>query len=103
MNRDQRLIKLAQVVDEMSDPKLTGKTIAEIILFMMKKINFEKRPHSLNNLRQKLLNLNEMEMSSKKSPPSSAIGNSIAFIKNILNGREPMYIRSVISEVVKNL
>lgn len=55
------------------------------------------------NIKNKINDLNEIDMSQKKQPGGSAIGVSISLVKNILNGHDPYFIRLVIDEVVKGL
>ena len=43
------------------------------------------------------------EMSNKKTPAGASIGTSIALVKNILNGRDGYFIKSVIDELVRLL
>jgi hypothetical protein len=101
-NSRRRLIKLGQAM-LMDNTEDAGKGLAVIIRFLLKRIEFTKRPYVIYNLKQKIYNLNEYEMSGKKSPSTASIGQSITFIKTILNGKPPYYIRAVINEVIKNL
>lgn len=102
-NNDDRILKLAAATIDLGDPVQAGKGIAEIVKFLLKKIDLKNRPNSQYKLRQKIWNLNEYEMSSKKSPASASLGQSISFIKNILNGHNASYIRSILKEIVGNL
>lgn len=95
-----RMFKLATGVTDIGDPNSAGKTVASIIKFLLKKIDPMSRQMSMNKLREKIWHLNELDMASKKSPVSSCIGNSISFIKNLLNGRDPKYIREVLKYTV---
>ena len=103
MSREKRIYKLGQMALSSSDINITGRGIAEVIKFLMRKIPYEKRPHSIMSLRQKIWNLNEYDMASKKSPNTAAMGQSITFIKTLLNGRAPGFIRNVLSVVVQGL
>lgn len=96
------IIKNAAVT-ELGDPRLVGKYLADIIRFTLTRIDLEKRPNALNSLKSKIYALNEMEISNKNLPPSSAIGQSITFVKHVLLGHNPIYIREVINNVVRNL
>lgn len=98
-----RMYKLAAAVIEMGSPEEAGKGIADIVLFLMTRINMDKRKESVNKLRDKIWHLNEHDISSKKTPASAALGQSITFIKTILNGHQPQYIREVLSNIVRNL
>lgn len=103
MEPRQRMYKLAEATIEMSDPTHAGKGIADIVHFLIKRISISKRPNSLNKLKYKIWNLNEWDLSSKKSPSTASLGQAITFIKTILMGHSPIYIRSVLREIVKNL
>ena len=47
--------------------------------------------------------LNEKEIAGKKMPASSSMGQSITFLKHILFGQDPQYIRSVLNNVARFL
>jgi len=51
------------------------------------------------NIRDKVNGLKIQELQHKKSPGGASIGVSISLIKNILNGRDPMFIAAVIAEL----
>jgi hypothetical protein len=95
-----RMFKLATVMTDIGDPNTAGKGIASIVAFILKKIKPENRQIIINKMRDRIWNLNEQEMASKKSPASASIGNSISFVKNVLNGRDPKYIREVLRHIV---
>ena len=100
LNKD--IVKNAAVT-ELGDPRLVGKYLSDIIKFTLTRISPEKRPHSLQNLKNKIYNLNQSEISYKKLPPSSAIGQSITFIKHVLFGHDLAYVKAVIANIVNNL
>lgn len=95
-----RMYKLASEITEIGDPDTAGKGIASIVKFLLKKIDPMNRQQTTNKLRDRIWRLNEIEMASKKSPKSASIGQSVAFIKNVLNGRDPKYIREVLRHIV---
>lgn len=97
------LAKFAANTIEMGDPSIAGKGIAEIVKFIMRRIPYDQRISRLIRLKDKINNLNEMEMSTKNMPATSAIGQSISFVKTVLTGHNPNYIRSVLSNVIKHL
>lgn len=103
MNRKIRIYKLAQNVMLNDDIDITGKGISEIIKFLMRKIPYEKRPHMIMKIKKKIWELSEYDIASKKSPDTASIGQAITFVKTLLNGKEPGYIRSVISSIIRNL
>jgi predicted transcriptional regulator len=98
-----RMVKLANTMADIGDPVTAGQGIASIIKFLLKRIDPMTRQQSTNKLRDRIWHLNELEMSSKKSPVSASIGQSISFIKNILNGRDSKYIRETLKHIVGNL
>ena len=99
---NKKLIKNA-AVSELGDPKLVGKYMADIIRFTLKKISPENRPKSILSLKNKIYYLNENEIAQKKMPASSAMGQSITFVKHVLFSREADYIRKVLNSIVENL
>lgn len=98
-----RMYKLAATTIEMGSPEIAGKGIADIIKFLMQRIGEDGQPKAYAKLRYKIWHLNENEISSKKTPSSASLGQSLTFIKTILNGHHPKYIRDVLSNVVRNL
>jgi len=99
---NKKLVKNA-AISELGDPVLVGKYLADIVRFTLNRISSEKRPQSIQNLRNKLYYLNENEISSKKMPASSALGQSITFVKHVLFNQDASYIREVLNNLVKNL
>ncbi len=98
-----RMYKLASMVLEMGEPSLAGKGIADIIKFLMKRIEPDRRQTAFVKLRDKIYNLNEIDISSKETPSSASLGQSITFLKTILNGHKPHYIREVLDNVIRYL
>ena len=99
---DVKIIKTAEVSD-IGDPKLVGKYLADIVKFTMRRISTAKRQGSINKLKYKFYYLNENEIASKKMPASSAMGNSITFVKTVLFSQKPTYVREVLNHLVKSL
>lgn len=97
------LIKNAQTAINMGDPAMAGKSIADIVRFLMKRVPPDKRGIYTQKLRKKIWDIDELTLSSKKLPASASMGQSITFIKTILIGHRPFYIRDVLSSIVKNL
>jgi len=100
---EERMVKLAEYMVTMDDPAMAARGIAVIINFLTRRIEPNKRLYSLLNLKRKIYELDEYQIASKKSPNTASLGQSITFLKTILNGRPPYYIRKVINEVVKNI
>lgn len=98
-----RMYKMAAAVIEMGTPEEAGRGIAEIVKFLMQRISPAKRHQSILKLRNKIWYLNEEEIASKRTPSSASMGQSITFIKTILNGHNPSFVRAVLNNVVKHL
>lgn len=98
----KKLIKSA-AVSELGDAVLVGKYLADIIRFTLTRISPEKRANAIQSLKHKLYNLNESEMSNKNMPASSAMGQSITFVKHVLFNHDPIYIREVLNNLVRSL
>lgn len=98
-----RIYKLATVVIEMGEPGIAGRGIADIIKFLMKRIDMSERQNAYKSLRSKIWGLNEFDISSKETPESASLGQAITFLKTILNGHKPHYIRSILENVIKHL
>jgi hypothetical protein len=91
------MIKRAQVSED--DPRYVAKEIAKVIAIMISRMGYENRPNAYKSIREKIRDLNVIELSNKKSPGGASIGVSVSLIKNILNGRDPYFIRSVVSHL----
>lgn len=101
--QEKRLVKIAQTVMELGSPAIAGKAIANVIKFLVRKMPDSTRNSSLSSIKQRVSNLNEREIAGKKTPASASIGQSIAFIKNMLGGHPPEYIRSILKSTISNL
>jgi len=99
---NMNIVKNAAVT-ELGDPRLVGKYLSDIIKFTLTRISPERRAQSLEGLKNKIYNLNASEITSKNLPPSSAIGQSITFVKHVLFGHNAKYVRDVINNIVRNL
>lgn len=100
---NKRFVKLAAATIEMGAPDTAGKGIADIVKFLLQRISPEKRYDVYRSMREKIGKLNPQEISSKKTPASSSMGQSITFIKTILIGHDSHYIKEVLNHIVKNL
>ena len=101
MNR--RMYKLAAATIEMGAPDTAGKGIADIVKFLLQRINPENRQQAYKSIRDKIRKLDPVDISSKKTPASSSFGQSLTFIKTILIGHDVRYIQSVLENIIKNL
>lgn len=95
------ILKQAQLVT--TDPKFVGEQIAKIILIMISKFSINSRNKARANIRGRISNLNIADMVSKKTPAGASIGTSIALVKNILNGKDAYFVKSVLEEIKKHI
>ena len=86
-----------------NDAKFVAEQIRDVIDIMIGRMKLESQQGSYINLRRRVYNLNVPEISSKKQPGGASIGMSISLIKNILNGRDPYFIKMVLDELQKGL
>lgn len=99
---DKDLVKNA-AVSELGTPEQIGKYLSDIVKFTIARMPLEKRPVALNKVKQKFYAMHENEIASKNLPDSSAIGQSITFVKHVLFNHDPHYIRDVLQSLVRNL
>lgn len=85
------------------DPKFVAKQIRDIVDVMVGRMSLESQQKAYPNLKGKIQELNIPEISAKNQPGGSAIGVSISLVKNILNGRDPYFIKMVIDELGREL
>jgi hypothetical protein len=90
-------------VSDLGSPVLVGQYLADIIRFILNRLKPSSRPKAINTLRNKFYALNVNELAHKKLPASSALGQSITFVKHVLFNHNPVYIREVLKNVVKYL
>jgi hypothetical protein len=86
-----------------NDPKFIASQVASIIRIIIGRMSLESQNRARMNLRTKIKNLNQNEISMKKTPGGAGIGTSIALVKNILNGRDGYFIKSVIDNLTEIL
>ncbi len=87
----------------LGDPISVGKYLSDIVKFILNKISPSKRQKALNKLKSKFYYLNENEIALKKMPASSAMGQSITFVKTVLFDKDARYVRQVLNNLVKFL
>lgn len=97
------LKKLAQTSLDLGDPVTVGQEVAGIIGFILRSVPAEDRLHALEGLRLKLSQLDAADIAAKTSPPSAAIGQSITFIKTVLNGLPYNYVKTVVDSATRTL
>ena len=98
----KKLVKNA-AVSELGDPVLVGRYLADIVRFTLNRMAPDKRTSAIESLRQKFYAFNVNEIANKNLPPSSAIGQSITFVKHVLFNHDPQYVREVLNNLVRNL
>lgn len=99
---DDKVVKIATKSD-LGAADSVGRYLADIIKFILKRISPAKRQGSINRLKRKIYYLNENEISLKKMPASSAMGQSITFVKTVLFNKDAKYIREVLNHLVRAL
>lgn len=103
LTREQRMFKFAQSAVSLQNPKQTANDIGLILRFLMQRISYDKRGEAMNTLKYKIHDLSEYEIYSNKLPDTAALGQAITFIKNVLAGQHPGFIRSVINNLGSEL
>lgn len=95
--------KMIKTADPYQNPLIVAEKIKQIIDVLVSRFSTDARIRSYPNIKSKILKLNPVEIANKKSPGGAAIGVSITLIKNILNGRDPYFIHSVINNLARIL
>jgi hypothetical protein len=99
---DPKMVKVAAVA-ELGNAEQVGKYLSDIVRFTLQRIPSEKRQHAIESLKHKFSVLSEGEIASKQLPESSALGQSITFVKHVLFNHDAKYIREVLNSLVKSL
>ena len=86
-----------------SNPQYVAEKIFDIIQIMVSSMPYEKWQGSYLSIYDKINEMNTLELSNKRSPGGASIGVSISLIKNILNSKDPYFIRLVLDELSKKL
>jgi len=98
----KKLVKNA-AVSELGDPIQVGKYLSDIVRFTLNRIPAEKRAKAIDSLKRKFYSFNANEIAQKTMPPTSAIGQSITFVKHVLFNHDAHYVREVLNNIVRNL
>jgi hypothetical protein len=93
--------KEAQILDQ--SPQYVAEQIKDIIGVMVGRMSPEAQMRAYPNIARKIMELNTVDIANKKSPGGASIGVSLSLVKNILNGRDPIFIKVVIDELTKGL
>ena len=99
---DEKLVKEA-AGNPSGNVESVAKYLANIIKFSLTKISDKNRSKSSQKVKDKLSKLDVMSIAGKKMPASSAMGQSITFVKHTLFGQDPQYIKNVLEHVLRNL
>ena len=102
MKREDRIILLASTLD-LGHHDAAGKSIADIIKFLISRIPLEKRQKAIYKMITKIRALIPNEIAGKNMPDYSSVGQSISFIKNVLAGHDSGYVRAVLDSIIRNL
>jgi hypothetical protein len=97
--RDYPFTKEAQV----AAVKRTAQSLFKIIQFLFYRVPEKERSRFFSRVKGKVMRIAPNEMSIKKMPPSSVIGQSIAITKNLLSGLSPVFVGEVLRELVRLL
>ena len=84
----------------LADPaKRTAMSLFKIIQFLFHRVPPEKKLEFFHRLKGKLTRISPGDVSQRKMSPSSTIGTSIGFAKNLLAGMDPNFVRQVMTEL----
>lgn len=95
------LRKEAQMLEQ--NPVYVAEQLYNMIRIMISRMSPEARVRSYQNVSSKISDFNVVEISSKKAPGGAAIGVSLGLIKNVLNGKDPYFINTVLKELAIRL
>ncbi len=97
-----RIIAIAYSTN-LGDPIIAGKSLAEIIKFLMRRIPENKRGQAIGKMITKIRIMDSKDVATKKMMPYSSMGQSMSLLKNILAGYDSVYIRNVLDSIIRNL
>ncbi len=81
----------------------TADSIVKIINFLLFRVPQKDKARYLSRIKGKIIRIPVGEISQKKMPASSSIGQAISLTKQILSGFDPIFVRSVINLVSNNI
>lgn len=93
--------KQSQILEQ--NPVYVAEKLHEMISVMISRMSPEARMRSFQNVSSKLDDFNVTEIAAKKAPGGAAIGVSLGLVKNVLNGRDPYFINTVLKELMIRL
>lgn len=77
--------------------------MSNIIKLLVEKIKPENRHKAIMSIKSKLSNVDINDMANKNMPASTAIGQSITLVKNVLFDKQPALIKDIITKVINKL
>jgi len=99
---DPKMVKYAAVA-ELGNAEQVGKYLSDLVKFTLQHLPQDKRLNALDRLKKKFNMMNEVEISSKQLPDSSALGQAITFVKHLLFNHDAKYVRDVLNSIVRSL
>jgi len=96
-----KLKKHSQLLEQ--NPVYVAEQLHRMIQVMISRMSPESRNKSYQNVSSKLEDFNVVEIASKKAPGGAAIGVSLGLVKNVLNGKDPYFINTVLKELIIRL
>lgn len=99
---DKKMVKNAAVT-ELGNSEQVGAYLANIVKFTLNRIDPSKKYDAMMRLQQKFSMMDPNEIAIKNMPQSSALGQSITFVKHVLFGQSSNYVKEVLNNLVRNL
>lgn len=99
---NKKLVKNAAIA-ELGNAAQVGAYLANIVKFTLSRVDPSKRYDATMSLQSKFNNMDAGEISTKNLPQSSAVGQSITFVKHVLFGQDAKYVRDVLDALVRSL
>lgn len=96
-----KLKKHSQLLEQ--NPVYVAEQLHSMIKVMISRMSPESRMKSYQNVSSRLEEFNVVEIASKKAPGGAAIGVSLGLVKNVLNGKDPYFINTVLKELMIRL
>lgn len=84
-------------------PDVIADNLINIIHLLVTKIKTENQHKAISSIKQKLTGISINDLATKNMPASSAIGQSISFVKQILFDKDPVYIKTILTKVIQKL
>ena len=95
-------VKIKKQADFTSPDEISSNLINLINLLLLK-IKTENRNKAKQSVKTKLSTININDIANKNMPASSAIGQSLSFVKQVLFDKDPAFIKNVLTQVILRL